>query len=59
MVILWKKDSLVINYSLIGPSFIGINILWYNYGVNLCSVNLRKDLWYRLLDRRDKGMNEE
>lgn len=64
LVILRKKGSLVVNYSFIGQGFVGINILWQGYNVNLvniyapCSVSLRRVLWNRLIARRAKGVNE-
>lgn len=65
MVILWKKDSFMVNYSFIGPDYVGINVSWGSCGVNLvcvyatCSVNSREAMWESVLERRLKGVNEE
>ncbi|XP_058726684.1 uncharacterized protein LOC131598058 [Vicia villosa] len=65
MVVLWKKDSLVVNYRLIGSGYVRINISWKGISVNLvniyapCSISLRRVLWKNLVDRRAKGLNEE
>lgn len=65
MVILWKKEYLVVNYNFIGPGYVGINVSWGGCGVNVvnvyasCSINYREGMWNSLLGRRIKGVNEE
>ncbi|XP_058726636.1 uncharacterized protein LOC131597999 [Vicia villosa] len=61
MVILWKKDSIFVNYSFIGRGFIGINFLWKGDIYNLVNVYApsnaveRRVLWSSLVDRRNKS----
>ncbi|XP_058732979.1 uncharacterized protein LOC131604562 [Vicia villosa] len=65
MVILWRKDSLSLNFSFIGKGYVGINFLWKGVVHNLvnvyalCSVAERRVLWRSLLERKRKSGNEE
>ncbi|XP_058726795.1 uncharacterized protein LOC131598187 [Vicia villosa] len=65
MVILWKKDSLSLNYSFIGKGFVGINFVWKGVCCNVvnvyapCNELERRLVWKSLLERKINHGSEE
>ncbi|XP_058763385.1 uncharacterized protein LOC131636808 [Vicia villosa] len=65
MVILWRKDSMVVNHSFIDKGFVGINVTWKGMVYNLVNVYAscnrieRQQTWESLIRIKNSRTNED